>query len=390
MFDPLLPPGVNVRGNAPMVSWTAKAVVSHSRPPGKIVGKDEPRNYYQSLTGLGDGRVLAGYAGRTVGAPRGLQIRSGDGLSVDAELEGAAPPYALHPDGRLLAAGPYVDGYQASVRLASLAPLGLRDTLPLRAPFGWLPGSGEWVGQTPHFDSYRQKHHVDSDLIVAHPYLEALVASRECRLVAVNPEARAARFLTPAGVGDEAGGWREYKHLVVAPDGESVYFATTTSVGAISIRDGALRWQRTLGKNDQANVYAVYALALSADGKRLAAGGISDVAQDGRNFVVLDARGGETVLEMPLARTLAGCGLKAVGNTSIRSLAWHPLGWIAVGTSSGIAAHVTPDGSFRAYKGAGKSIEALAFVDFERALLLAGSEKHFRAWPLFDDESARR
>ena len=79
---------------------------------------------------------------------------------------------------------------------------------------------------------------------------------------------------------------------------------------------------------------------------------------------------------------------RVLGNTSIRSLAWHPAGWLAAATSSGRLAHLDISGNVRTYKGAGQGIESLLFIDAGRALLVCGAEKHFRVWPLLEDEAA--
>jgi hypothetical protein len=75
-----------------------------------------------------------------------------------------------------------------------------------------------------------------------------------------------------------------------------------------------------------------------------------------------------------------------LGSTSIRSLAWHPAGWVAAGTAAGRMAHVDMAGSVRTYKGAAQAIEALLFIDGGCSLLMCGAEKHFRVWPLLEDE----
>lgn len=71
---------------------------------------------------------------------------------------------------------------------------------------------------------------------------------------------------------------------------------------------------------------------------------------------------------------------------SIGALAWHPSGWLAAGSSSGCIAHVQRNGRVRIYRGAPKGIQAMLFVEDGAALLVGGTEKHLRVYPLLDDE----
>ena len=48
--------------------------------------------------------------------------------------------------------------------------------------------------------------------------------------------------------------------------------------------------------------------------------------------------------------------------------------------------HINIDGKLRTYKGAGKGINALRFIDNYKTLLVGSGEKQFRAWALLPDE----
>jgi hypothetical protein len=165
----------------------------------------------------------------------------------------------------------------------------------------------------------------------------------------------------------------------LSADGTVLYAATERSVAAVNLTDWALRWRTQLGDNNGGKFLAIYAMALSGDGSRLAVGGLAGYDNAENTLAVLDVREGKVTA---MGKVVA----QAIGNTSIRSLAWHPAGWLAAGTASGLVFHVDPGGGLRRYKGAGKSVEALVFVDAGRSLLICGNEAQFRVWPLLEDE----
>jgi hypothetical protein len=133
-----------------MTALVAGKKVEQARPRCRIIGKDQPRDYYQDLSLLSD-RVLVGYRGRYIDSAFGLQVRAGPDLAVQAECPGAAGPFSIR-EGLLLASGPLCGGYQSCTRQVDLGTLAILDTVPIRQPYLWLPGKPKrFVGQTPAF-----------------------------------------------------------------------------------------------------------------------------------------------------------------------------------------------------------------------------------------------
>jgi hypothetical protein len=361
-----------------MASFVAGKKVEQARPKCRSVGKDRPCQPYRDLHLLPDGRVLVGYRGRYIDSPFGLQLRAGGDLAVAEELAGAAGPFSLRADGLLLASGPLAGGYESSVRKVDLATLTVRDTLPVRQPYLWLAGRGErLVGQTPVFPHFRERPHVAPALLDRHPPLRRWAEDRTTRLLQVEPEGNVSQALDAAAVGPE---YPEFKHLALSPEGATLYAATERSVAAVSLADWSIRWRVRLGDNDGPRFFSAYAMALGPDGRFLAVGGLAGHDNREHTLTILDATTGEVAA--------AGKGLgRVLGSTSIRSLAWHRSGWLAAGTSSGRLAHLDLSGKVRTYKGAGQGIESLLFLDGWRSLLACGAEKHFRVWPLLEDEA---
>lgn len=379
LFDPSIPPPAGSKGTVPMASHVPGKKTGQARPKCRIVGKDRPRQPYRDLCLLPDGRVLVGYRGRYVNSPYGLQVRSGNALAVTNELPEAAGPFSLRGDGLLLASGPLAGGYESSVRKVELATLAVLDTLPVRQPYLRLAGRVErFVGQTPKFPQFQDRPHVDPALLDRHPHLGRWAEDRTTRLLLVGPGGEVERALDAAEVGPE---YPEFKQLALSPDGATLYAALERSVAAVSLADWSIRWRVQLGDNSGPGFFSVYAMALRPDGRYLAAGGLAGYDNGNHTLAVLDTRTGEPVP--------AGKGVgRVLGPSSVRSLAWHPAGWLAAGTASGRVAHLDLGDTVRTYKGAGRGIESLLFVDGGRSLLVCGAEKHFRVWPLLEDEAA--
>jgi hypothetical protein len=378
MFDPSVPSRAGSKGTVPMAFHAAGKKLEQARPKCRIVGKDQARQPYRDLLLLPDAHVLVGYRGRFITSPFGLQIRGGNDLAVANELPEAAGPFSLRGDGLLLASGPLAGGYESSVRTVDLATLAVRDTFPVRRPYLWLAGRPErLVGQTPAFPHFHDRPHVDPALLDRLPPLRRWAEDRTSRLLLVEPNSRVSQALDAAAVGPE---YPEFRHLALSPDGTTLYAATERSVAAVSLADWAILWRVRLGDNTGPGFFSAYAMALRPDGRLLAVGGLAGYDNREHTLAILEATTGEVVP--------AGKGLgRILGSTSIRSLAWHPSGWLAAGTSSGRLAHVDLSGAVRTYKGAGQGIESLLFVDGGRSLLTCGAEKHLRAWPLLEDEA---
>jgi hypothetical protein len=379
MFDQSVPPAAASKGTVPMACYVAGKKVERARPKGRIVGKDQPRQPYRDLALLPDGRVLVGYRGRYITSPFGLQVRGGGDLAVTAALPEAAGPFSLRGDGLLLASGPLAGGYESSVRKVDVATLAVLDTFPVRRPYLWLAGRPQrFVAQTPAFPDFESRPHVDPALLDRHPHLRRWAQDRTTRLLLVGPGGEVEGSLDAAQVGPE---YPEFKHLALSPDGATLYAATERSVAAVSLADWTVHWRTRLGDNSGPRFFSVYAMALRDDGRWLAAGGLAGYGHEEKTLVILDTRTGKALS--------AGRGLgRVLGRSSVRSLAWHPSSWLAAATASGRVAFLDLSHTVRTYKGAGQGIESLLFIDGGRSLLVCGAEKHFRVWPLLEDEVA--
>lgn len=371
-----------------MVSMLGKSVHSQSRPKGDLVAKEDYRETCKNLLTLGNERLLIGYSGGMVTSPRGIQILETESFALVDELEGVGPHAMLNKNGeKLLASGQLFHGYQSETSLVDITSMEKVATWPLRPPFALLP-DGRFVATTPAHNPMRQDGTIElytsPKLLEAYRQFEPDISQKDTLLV-VDPITNAAERLLEGKVPslDE---WKEPKHLALSEDGLWLYCATTTAVFKIDVVNRTVVWTRILGRNDQQDVYSIYAMSLNPDSQMIAVGGISSVRNSERNMVVLRASDGESVLELPLSSRLALSGLKNAGNTSIHALKWHPAGWIAAATSSGVVAHIAPDGKFRAYKGASKGIYGLTFIRKGTLLVVGGQEKQLRVWPLLEDE----
>jgi hypothetical protein len=348
MFDPSIPSKVGIKGTVPMAaSVHGGATIQQTRPRGRIVGKDHPVQGYGGLTALPEGRTLVGYQGPLVGSPFGLQIRAGPELALVAQLPEAADPFSLSGN-QLLASGPLFGGYQSSVCVVDLAAMAVLDTLPLCEPYLWLDGSGV-IAQTPAFPDFMAGPLTDPTLIDRHPKLRRWVKQRPRRLLHVRADGKISHCLDAAEVAPED---PRFRHLALAPDGAMLFASTYCSVAAVSLADWTVRWRRRLGDPSGPQFLAIYATALSPDGRHLAVGGLAGYGNSDHALVILDATNGQ-----PL--TAADAVGPAIGSTSFRSLAWHDTEWLAAGTSSGLVAHLDLHGRLRTYKGAGRAVESL-------------------------------
>lgn len=359
----------------PVQEWArGQAPLASARPRGRIVAKDQPRSAVRSLHLLADARIALGFAGGTVASPRGLQLRDGADFRLVREVIGAGHPVAPAPGGRFfLGSG----GDEGSCHVVDLNAGSNIDGFPLQAPYLWLDPpredgtGGRFLAKTPPhaFGTTRSEAH--PAWISAHPFLAPLL-DRPMQLVVVDRDARSARFLLTKDMVD-----RGANHLCLSHDGSRLYLATQTEVSAVEVSTGAEIWRQAVGTYGSESFVSIYALALSADGQHLASGGIAAGRQSEQALTILDAATGKFRFAI---------GMSTIGGTSIRSLAFHPSGWVAAGSSSGMLALVKPDGRRRVFTGAPRGLEALMFVDDGAALLVGGAEKQLRLYGLLDDE----
>src|SRR5262249_50270479 len=192
------------KGSVAMTSFAGKKKTELARPRSRIVGKDQPRERFESLSLLPDGRILVGYSGPFIGSQRGLQIRAGEQMAGTGRPAGAGPPHRLGRDGLLLAYGPLCNGYESCVHKVDLERLTILDTFPVCKPYLWLTGRAErLVGQTPAFPEFETEPYVAPKLVDRHPYLRRWVHDREQRLVAFKPGGPGSATLDAAPVGPQ-------------------------------------------------------------------------------------------------------------------------------------------------------------------------------------------
>src|SRR5262249_26628294 len=149
------------------------------------------------------------------------------------------------------------------------------------------------------------------------------------KLLLLGPSSEVENALDASLVGPE---YPVFKHLALSPGGKTLYACTERSVAAVSLSGWSIRWRSQLGDNTGPRFFTAYAMAIDG-GNRLALGGLAGYE---KMLVVLDAATGKA---LPIGKGLG----RLLGNTSIRSLAWHPAGWLAVGTASGRVAHIDAD-----------------------------------------------
>lgn len=352
--------------------------VQGSRPRSDLVAKDQARTAVRSLHDLGNGLIALGFAGGTIGSPRGMQFRAGPRHALVSEVLGAGRALSPATGGRfLLAAGALAGGYEAACHIVDREAGEEIDGYPLSAPYLWLSApredgtGGRFIAKTPPHGYGTTRSLAAPALVAGHPWTTS-VLDRPLQLVLVDRDTDSGGFFIEKGLS-----YRGAEHLAASPDGARVYFATQTTVGAVDASSGAVLWEKAIGGHGQHDFVGLYALAVSGDGKRLAIGGIAAGSQSGRALSILDSEAGEIVLSMSMT---------AIGGTSVRSLAWHPAGWLAAGSSSGEIAFVHEDGRCRVFAGAPRGIEAMLFVDGGAALLAGGSEKQLRLHTLLDEE----
>jgi hypothetical protein len=377
-----------------MIEFDGVEMRPSSRPAGTIVARDNPRQEYRSLVLLSDGRWLIGYKGSRIGNPSGVQVRHGTNWALQVEVTDIGTPLALHDDSKhLLGTGPLCGGYEAAVSLVDLEQRRIVEIWPVCKPFAWLPGSSTQFVAQSRFTC------VDQQLVERHQFLrEHVDAARH--LVVIDTQKLQATTAFPlidqslAVESVDALHFTDvrqpyYMHLAYVREGNLLLFGNHVAVGAYSLTDARLLWTQQVGWADRDRMFHLDAMAISNDGKLVAVGGANNDWWNGKGesqtLVVLDAATGETVLAMPLHRLLRDARFDITGMVRRTALAWHPLGWLAVGAGKTVA-HVRMDGTFHAYNAAQRNIHALLFLNCGAQLLVAGAENHLRVWDMLDNE----
>lgn len=364
----------------------------HSLPPGPddrrpagTVTRTEPSlpsPYGRTLIVLADGRCLDAQGTKHDGV---LYVRSAATLATERLHKNIAPPIAAHPSRPLVLTG-HDSGYDlpskgspqiwhgSEVRLIDHDSGRQLDSFPLQPPCVWLDDE-RFISRSMGF--YLGRRALDPSFAERHLEIANLFNDNEADGVAeIDTVTGRAELRVRCGV---YGRWSRLKHLAVRRD--VVLYGGFLEVGAARLSDWSVLWSHNMGSDGLG--YQLRALAVSPDGAHVAAGA---GGKDGlRDLTVFDIDSGREVLCLPLGRTLAAAGLVKTRTTELTCLAWHPRGWLAVGTRAGLVAHVHLSGAIHVYRGATQAIEALALAR-DGASLLVASKAAIARFPLLPAE----
>jgi len=358
------------------------------RPKGKIVFREQSKLKPASLLHFNGAHIILGTSPKLVSQVATLQVLSAETFQAQACVEHAGAPHCLSPDAsKVLCSGKLYEGYAGEVRVVDTASWKCKHILPLQKPFVWRDNKS-FIACTPkknaHFGdeffsrTHKIKYFTDSALLNTFPLIET-VAENEPALIGFNFETNLAEIVCDKPFADD--GWTEAKHLELSRDGKKLYFATTTTVGALELSTGKIIWKKQLGVYDEAQLFSIYAFSLSPDGKHLAVGGM---ANNGKEFSLLNAKDGSVVYEENLSELLSQHGIAK--SSSISCFAWHPQGWLAIGFGNGCIAHLDAQFSLRTYQAGKSSVNAITFFHDGKTLFAASSDRTIRSFPLLEDE----
>ena len=349
-----------------------------------IVGKDGARGNSSQIVLLGEGQVLLSFGGDVdyPGKPSGFQVRAGAALTLVADVPGSNRPLAVRAGGGtaldpILGQCPQSDWLSTHLRLTELPSGTVLERLPLGPPVAWLDRN-RFVAMTTGLRDGQP--FVSAELRERYPWVvAALDPERPHGPVLVDLDRQEAELVA----GGRGVPWVGSYRLTADPARGVLYFGDWTHVAALDLQTRAMRWQTALAPSW--DYYSLRDIAVSLDGAYVAAiASRADPAQ--LALVILASESGAVVHSRPLGRELAALGLLSGASTALRCLTWHPGGWLAVGTSSGVVAHLDRAWNLRAYKASPRGVEALAFTEDGRELLVAGCEKAVRRWELLPDE----
>jgi WD40 repeat protein len=176
----------------------------------------------------------------------------------------------------------------------------------------------------------------------------------------------------------------DFRFAALSTDRKVVYAATSYArVIAVRLADRKVLWERPPVEN--CTELSVNALALSPDGDWLALAGSS---RSGFDHLMLDTRTGGVKVQVRLRDMINRARIAKKPTSRIDALAFHPDGWLAAGTNSGVVVELLPSGQVSAFLGASRGIEVLAFADDGCNLIVGGAEPNLRVWPV-DLETGR-
>jgi len=335
----------------------------------------------RTLIVLPDGRCLDAQGDERQGV---LYVRAADTLETERAYHNVAPPIAAHPSRPLVLTGRESgwslpeDGSPQTWRGSEVRVIDhdsgqQLERFPLQPPFVWLDDE-HFLSRSMGF--YHGRRALDPSFAERLPISSLFTDSEADGVAEVNAFTGRAELRVRCGV---YGRWSRLKHLEVR--GDVALYGGFLEVGAARLPTWEVLWSHPMGTDGLG--YQMRALAVSPDGGHVAVGA---GGRDGlRDLAVFEVDGGREVLCLPLGRMLADAGLLKTKTTEVTCLAWHPRGWLAVGTRAGLVAHMHLSGAIHVYRGAARAIEALAFAG-DGASLLVASKAAIARFPLLDAE----
>ncbi|WP_096331871.1 hypothetical protein [Nannocystis exedens] len=336
----------------------------------------------RTLIVLADGRCLDAQGDERQGV---LYVRAADTLETQRASPNVAPPIAVHPSRPLVLTGresgwslPEKGSPQtwrgSEVQVIDHDSGRQLERFPLQPPFVWLDDE-RFLSRSMGF--YHGRRALDPSFAEHHLPISSLFNDDEADGVAeVHAFTGRAELRVRCGV---YGRWSRLEHLAVR--GDVAVYGGFLEVGAARLPTWEVLWSHQMGTGGLG--YQMRALAVSPDGGHVAVGA---GGKDGlRDLTVFEVDGGREVLCLPLGRMLGGAGLLTTKTTEVTCLAWHPRGWLAVGTRAGLVVHMHLSGAIQVYRGAARAIEALAFTR-DGASLLVASKAAIARFPLLDAE----
>lgn len=378
LLDPANALDLKAKSTIEMIS-VQKEILTHGRPKGKIVAKENHDGRCRWLEKTEDGWLIGLGSGR-VGGNREhvLQFRDESFKLLD-EIERVGSIGALSPDGKkLIVQGMTCGGYNCRSALVDIQKREIVSFLPFTQPYIWH--NNDVFFAIPSSDKYWD----DVVTCTTHPVSIPFLLTKECKTAAAQNEGLLYSVDLKRNeikcVQDEhlfysfGRGYPFYRDVVLGRSSGIVFLASTTSVGALDVKTSQFRWQRELGRYSKEYFHVVNEIALSPCGSMLAVASGGESRMHPNECVVLNSKDGEVVM-----------ATAASPNSKVKTVDWHSSGWLACGLSNGEVVFIDLNGSRREFKGSLKGINSVRI--HQQTLIVAGTEKNVRIFPLLPDEA---
>jgi hypothetical protein len=227
----------------------------------KIILKECPDRSWKSVCALDDRVFAAAWGGPYIGSPYGIQIRTLDGL-VEEIADCAAP--LVRAGTYLLSEGALCGGYSASTRV--LEDQRLVVELPVTHPYV-LSSQGVLFARIRSHYGFGSPI-IEPERAAPFPELKNLIDAGSGVLVACDLAGRVQLTISEKEL---AAPYAELTGLALSPDENTLFYSGYRSVGAIDLSRREILWVKHFAEVWHRR------LALSADGTRLAVGGMGPV-----------------------------------------------------------------------------------------------------------------